>query len=111
MPRDLPFGLLTRSLPYYFLESSIREEPAYHCYEVIRDFSNLSKVVKNKGYDSIYYVDYEKSNGLTLIGRVAPCFNQVGGGVQIKLPLPVEQLLDLGMIREVKRKVIRYDKK
>ncbi|MEZ3162030.1 glycohydrolase toxin TNT-related protein [Microbacterium sp. BWT-B31] len=38
---------------------------------------------------------------LTRQGPIAEAFEHPGGGIQMELPLTVEDLLDLGLIREV----------
>lgn len=94
------FGISARSLPYYFLEKNIISEPSYHRFKVIREFSTLEKIA-NKNPMDIYRLELKKSKGLILKGKVAPHFGQTGNGDQIKLPLSINMLLDLGMIKEI----------
>nr|HEC1692261.1 glycohydrolase toxin TNT-related protein [Campylobacter jejuni] len=35
------------------------------------------------------------------IGRISPCFEQEGGGTQIKLPISIERLMQLGFIKQI----------
>ncbi|HED4594518.1 TPA: glycohydrolase toxin TNT-related protein, partial [Campylobacter jejuni] len=35
------------------------------------------------------------------IGRISPCFDQEGGGTQIKLPISIERLIQLGFIKQI----------
>ena len=53
-----------RSLPYY------KNQNVYHVYRVIKLIENVK------------------------MGEIAPAFDQPGGGIQYKLPAPIEKLLD-----------------
>ena len=53
-----------RSLPYY------KNQNVYHVYRVIKPIENVEA------------------------GRIAPAFGEQGGGIQYKLPAPIEKLLD-----------------
>ncbi len=53
-----------RSLPYY------KNQNVYHIYRVIKPIENVEA------------------------GRIAPAFGEPGGGIQYKLPAPIEKLLD-----------------
>ncbi|EAI8300010.1 glycohydrolase toxin TNT-related protein, partial [Campylobacter coli] len=35
------------------------------------------------------------------IGKISPCFDQEGGGTQIKLPISIENLIQLGFIKQI----------
>ncbi|WP_281276530.1 glycohydrolase toxin TNT-related protein [Campylobacter taeniopygiae] len=35
------------------------------------------------------------------IGKISPCFDQEGGGTQIKLPISIEDLIQLGFIKQI----------
>ena len=115
------FNREERALPYYLLEETIRREPAYHVYEVVEDFERLPEKVCNSN-DNAILLGYLKGakldgfeKGMSLRefisrkgyrkpipkGRVASCFGKIGGGIQIKLPLSIQSLLELEMIQEI----------
>ncbi|EJR9081889.1 glycohydrolase toxin TNT-related protein, partial [Campylobacter jejuni] len=35
------------------------------------------------------------------IGKISPCFKQEGKGTQIKLPISIENLIQLGFIKQI----------
>ncbi|MFG6034595.1 hypothetical protein PBR90_09495, partial [Campylobacter jejuni] len=35
------------------------------------------------------------------IGKISPCFKQEGKGTQIKLPISIENLMQLGFIKQI----------
>lgn len=94
-----------RSLPYV-------EDPAqYHQYEVVGDFADLETYVKNCGdealktqidkYVKTWYGSYEEITGYK--GTIAPVEGWgSGGGTQYQLPLSVDWLLEIGILKEVK---------
>ena len=93
-----------RSLPYYFKENAVSDEPAYHRYEVAQDFSQLITRLKQKASDikyRKYYIKYcvGSQTPTTIIGKTAPCFDKSGGEDQIMLPMPIDLLLGLGLIK------------
>lgn len=77
-----PQSFLQRAIPYYVPEkdTDITKSPSYHRYVIIKNYSSngLNKQVK--------------------IGKVSKCFwknPDDGGGIQVKLPFPIEQFKDV----------------
>ena len=100
-----PFNYDQRSLPY--LEDSSK----YHQYEVIGDFSKIEEYVskcnnlqlKSKLEAQVLrYYNGDYSKVVTYKGGIAKGFGASGGGIQYELPLPVEWLEELGLLKEVK---------
>lgn len=102
---DVPYSYDQRSLPY------VEDPTKYHQYEIIGDFRKLETYIKNcsnldlkKSIDQLvlrYYVGYY-SKLTAYKGRIADGFGSTGGGIQIELPLPVDWLEKLGLLREIK---------
>ncbi|EUJ29155.1 hypothetical protein MFLO_11230 [Listeria floridensis FSL S10-1187] len=93
-----------RSLP--FLEDSSK----YHQYEVVGDFSNVKSYIDNCTNQELKtkveatvkkYMQGDYSKLQAEIGKIAPGFDSSGGGLQIKLPLSVEQLEGLGLLKKI----------
>ena len=100
VPETGPLDYPSRSLPYI-------EDPAqYHRYEIVRDFSEIEDAISEL-HDPVRVealhetLELYNPSMLTRQGEIAPAFDQSGGGVQMELPLIIDDLLDLGMIREV----------
>ncbi|MBE6047608.1 MAG: DUF4237 domain-containing protein [Clostridium sp.] len=94
-----------RSLPY------VEDVSKYHQYQFTDDLSNLSKYIKNckdpelvKDIDS--FMKYKKIKSYDDLvcykGKIAKGFGAKGGGIQYQLPLPVDILEDLGIIKKIK---------
>jgi hypothetical protein len=100
-----PYSYNERSLPY------VEDASKYHQYEGTGDFSNVKVYIDNCS-DSVAKTQIEavikKYHGgsfdnLTAgIGEIAPSFGTVKGGVQIQLPLTIEQLERIGLLKEIK---------
>ena len=113
-----------RSTPYHFRMDNIADEPSYHRYEALQDFTrdNIEKAIDNsslytdeqkagmhKQVDDYYNKKHEKygdGDGLAY-GEIAPMFEDTtrstGGGYQYDMPLNMEQLYNIGMIDEIPR--------
>ncbi|MED3649691.1 TNT domain-containing protein [Heyndrickxia sporothermodurans] len=100
-----PYDYGQRSLPY------IEDVTKYHQYEVTGDFSRLKDYVMNCNdmklkvkveaqIERYYNGDYSKV--IAQKGEIAKGFGSPGGGIQYELPIPVEWLEGLGMLREIK---------
>lgn len=93
-----------RSLPY------VEDASKYHQYEFTDDLSKLKEYIENckdpdlvKDIDS--YMSYKKIKSYDDLvcykGEIAAGFNSTGGGIQYQLPLPVDMLEDLGIIKKI----------
>ncbi|ECK2571764.1 DUF4237 domain-containing protein [Campylobacter jejuni] len=93
-----------RSLPY---ENNEVMQKAYKRYEVTEDINMESMLrkkdicqnesLKNKIEQSMKKNEFHSPK----IGRISPCFEQEGGGTQIKLPISIEDLIQLGFIKQI----------
>lgn len=100
VPESGPYTYDQRSLPYV-------ENPAhYHRYEVVGDMSDLRGAydrapqhVRDELLDSGFRPEYLSSQGYR--GDIADGFGASGRGVQVQLPLTVEQLITLGLLKEI----------
>ncbi|APH44288.1 hypothetical protein BMW26_04370 [Microbacterium sp. 1.5R] len=100
VPDDGPYTYDQRSLPYV-------ENPAhYHRYEVVGDLSDLRGAfdsapqhVKDELLAGGLKPEYLGSQGYQ--GDIAPGFGSPGGGSQVQLPLTAEQLIALGLLKEI----------
>ncbi|HID0228972.1 TPA: TNT domain-containing protein [Campylobacter jejuni] len=91
-----------RSLPY---ENNEVMQRTYKRYEVTEDINmeSIDRKVRMSGDNKLI----EKIEGLKAknefhspkIGKISPCFDQEGGGTQIKLPISIESLMQLGFIK------------
>jgi len=112
-----------RGLPYHFTENNITDEPSYHQYEVTRDFDQLKDAIneynnpdltseENDEMREIFRDEYDRNTrpsdtythepGKTYDGEIADAFEKGdGGGSQWELPMSVESLKELGMIKEM----------
>ncbi|MET0735631.1 MAG: TNT domain-containing protein [Microbacterium sp.] len=96
----VPFAYDARSLPY------VEDAAQYHRYEIVRDFSELDRAISELNDPARVAelrdtIELYNPSLLTKQGEVAAAFQHQGGGIQMELPLTVNDLLDLGMIREV----------
>lgn len=99
VPEEGPFTYDQRSLPY-------AENPAhYHRYEVVGDLSDLRgaydavpQQVRDDLLSSGFKPEFLDSPGYR--GDIAPGFGSTGGGVQVQLPLSVQHLIMLGLLKE-----------
>lgn len=100
VPESGPYTYDQRSLPYV-------ENPAhYHRYEVVGDLSDLRgaydrapQSVRDELLAGGFKPEYLSSQGYR--GDIAPGFGSTGGGVQVQLPLTAEQLIALGVLKEI----------
>ncbi|EHW6668267.1 TNT domain-containing protein [Campylobacter jejuni] len=93
-----------RSLPY---EDNEAMQKTYKRYEVLEDINMESMLrkkdicqnesLKNKIEQSMKKNEFHSPK----IGRISPCFEQEGGGTQIKLPISIEDLIQLGFIKQI----------
>ncbi|WP_148116021.1 TNT domain-containing protein, partial [Campylobacter jejuni] len=93
-----------RSLPY---EDNEAMQKTYKRYEVLEDINMESMLrkkdicqnesLKNKIEQSMKKNEFHSPK----IGRISPYFEQEGGGTQIKLPISIEDLIQLGFIKQI----------
>nr|WP_144466775.1 TNT domain-containing protein [Bacillus nitratireducens] len=100
-----PYSYDERALPY------LEDVSKYHQYEVVGDFSNVKTYIDNCSDSTLTAQvdaaiqkyncgDYSKLKAQ--IGEVAPGFGTIKGGTQIQLPLMVEQLKGLKLLKQIK---------
>lgn len=100
-----PFNYEQRASPYV-------ENPAlYHQYKVIQHFSELGNLIQNAEPTLKQKIrQFMRQAGLGADGlvavqsRIGPRFGSAGGALQIKLPLPVGLLKQLGVLQGVEAK-------
>ncbi|WP_077927690.1 TNT domain-containing protein [Wohlfahrtiimonas populi] len=102
----VPYSYEKRSLPY------VEDANMYHQYEVIGDFSKLEEYVMNTTNANLrddilnIVLDYNDGDFSKLTakkGIAAEAFGKGNGGAtQYELPLSIENLLDLGLLKEIK---------
>lgn len=72
-----PESYLARALPYYIPEARLTDSPSYHCYTIKNPYAG-------------------ETGKPVLKGIIANAFRQTepkdGGGIQVKLPLPIKAL-------------------
>ena len=100
--------------PYNYNERSfplVEDASKYHQYEFTDDLSNLKDYITackdTKVVESINeYMEYKKIESYDDLksykGGIASGFGSEGGGIQYQLPLPVNILEQLGIIKQVK---------
>ncbi|EAJ5475670.1 DUF4237 domain-containing protein, partial [Campylobacter jejuni] len=82
-------------------------QKTYKRYEVLEDINmeSIERKVRMSGNDKlvkkIEELKGENEFHSPKIGRIAPCFDQEGGGTQIKLPISIENLMQLGFIKQI----------
>ena len=101
--KSYPYDM--RSLPY------VEDVSKYHQYKFTDDLSNLKKYIENcKDPELIEdinsFMKYKNIKSyddlICYKGEIAAGFGSTGGGIQYQLPLPVDVLEDLGMIKKIK---------
>ncbi len=99
-----PHAYSQRSLPY------VEDVAQYHQYQIIGDFDDIkAHVDKCQNIDlktkiEVYVDQYYKgdySNIKIYEGEIATGFKVNGGGIQYELPMPVEWLEELNLIKEI----------
>ena len=96
-PKEHHFSISERALPYFFVEETITQEPAFHRYHVLRDISTESILeALDKDDDGISQIAKEKIRddveGFGIkYGKVAPvaAFRNQGKGLGLQYKLPV----------------------
>lgn len=100
-----PYSYDNRSLPY------IDDLSKYHQYEFTDDLSNLSDNItnctdKDLVQDINDFMAYKKIKSyddlISYKGEIASGFEASGGGIQYQLPLPVDILEELGLLKIIK---------
>ena len=98
-----PYGYNNRSLPF------VEDPRQYHRYMIKRDFSDLEEAIEHSDPETKDMVNtYLQRKGISPAslkaekGKIASGFGSEGGGVQVKMPLPIELMEKLGFIQEVK---------
>ena len=99
-----PYDHDQRSTPY------VEDASMYNQYEVVGDFSKLYENVSG-GYNSelktkiLAYVNRYYNGDFSKIvvykGRIAKAFGSTGGGVQYELPMPIEWLEQIGLLKKI----------
>ncbi|WP_339362091.1 TNT domain-containing protein [Vallitalea maricola] len=99
-----PYNYDQRSLPY------IEDSSKYHQYKVEGDFNNIKKYydectdqrlkTKIDAYMKKYKLTFDKLK--VQKGNIARGFGSTGGGIQYELPLPVDMLIELKILFEIK---------
>ena len=100
------FEYIERSLPY------VEDYSNYHKYEVVGDFRNLEKYVRDCSDEDLKlkiealvdtYYNGNYNNLITYKGKVADVEGWgIGGAVQYEFPLSMEDLENLGLIKEIR---------
>ena len=115
---DRTYTVCERAIPYYFLETTLEEEPSYHRYKVVKEITfsailealnNISSTVINDGAKRIIINTLIMNrNGWLKFGTVAKVDDfgsqGIGGGKQYYSVVSVKTLIDLGFIEEIKVK-------
>ncbi|ELD9190478.1 TNT domain-containing protein [Campylobacter jejuni] len=100
--RSLPYE--KRSLPY---ENNEAMQKTYKRYEVLEDINmeSVERKIKMSGDDKLIekIKELKEKNKFhsPKIGKISPYFEQEGGGTQIKLPISIENLIQLGFIKQI----------
>ncbi|WP_084667534.1 glycohydrolase toxin TNT-related protein [Bacillus proteolyticus] len=100
-----PYSYGERALPY------LEDVSKYYQYEIVSDFSDIKTYIDNcsdptlkaqvdAAIQKYYCGDYSKLKAQ--IGEIAPGFGTIKGGTQIQLPLTVEQLEGLKLLKQIK---------
>ncbi|ENM4841272.1 TNT domain-containing protein, partial [Campylobacter coli] len=93
-----------RSLPY---EDNEAMQKTYKRYEVIEDINmeNIERKIEVSGNRELKgKIDKLKEKNKfhsPKEGKISPHFDQEGGGTQIKLPISIEDLMQLGFIKQI----------
>ncbi|ENQ3626282.1 TNT domain-containing protein, partial [Campylobacter jejuni] len=93
-----------RSLPY---ENNEAMQKTYKRYEVLEDINmeSVERKIKMSGDDKLIekIKELKEKNKFhsPKIGKISPYFEQEGGGTQIKLPISIENLIQLGFIKQI----------
>ncbi|WP_186820741.1 TNT domain-containing protein [Campylobacter sp. BCW_6465] len=93
-----------RSLPY---EDNEAMQKTYKRYEVLEDINmeSVDRKVRMSGNEElkkdIKTLKEKNKFHSPKIGKISPCFEQEGGGTQIKLPISIENLMQLGFIKQI----------
>ncbi|MGJ0151693.1 TNT domain-containing protein, partial [Campylobacter jejuni] len=93
-----------RSLPY---EDNEAMQKTYKRYEVLEDINmeSVDRKVRMSGNEVLKgKIDKLKAKNefhSPKIGKISPHFEQEGGGTQIKLPISIENLMQLGFIKQI----------
>ncbi|RTI92864.1 hypothetical protein C3H97_09005, partial [Campylobacter jejuni] len=93
-----------RSLPY---ENNEVMQKTYKRYEVLEDINmeSVDRKVEMSGNRELKgKIDKLKAKNKfhsPKIGKISPCFEQEGKGTQIKLPVSIENLIQLGFIKQI----------
>ena len=99
-----PYDYNSRALPY------VEDPEMYHQYQVVGEFkdiksyvescNNADLVAKIDDYVNAYYGgDYNRL--VSQRGYIADGFGATGGGIQIELPMPVDMLEGIGILKEI----------
>ncbi len=99
-----PYAYDQRALPY------VEDVSKYHQYKVTGDFNDIEMYVKNCNdlelkADIEAFMDYKGIEYKDLVvykGKIADGFESIGGGIQYQLPLPIDMLMDLKLLKIVK---------
>ncbi|ROR29204.1 transposase [Mobilisporobacter senegalensis] len=100
-----PYSYDQRLLPY------VEDFSKYKQYELTDDLSKLKSYITNcKDKDLVQdiqdYMSYKKIKSyddlIAYKGEIASGFGSTGGGIQYQLPLPVDILEDLGLLKMIK---------
>lgn len=100
-----PYSYDNRSLPY------IDDLGKYHQYELTDDLSKLSDNITNCTNKDLVqdindFMSYKKIKSyddlISYKGEIASGFGVIGGGIQYQLPLPVDILEELGLLKIIK---------
>ncbi|EAJ1262000.1 DUF4237 domain-containing protein, partial [Campylobacter lari] len=93
-----------RSLPY---ENNEAMQKSYKRYEVIEDINmeSIDRKVRmsenDKLIEKIEELKEKNEFHSPKVGRISPYFEQEGKGTQIKLPISIENLMQLGFIKQI----------
>ena len=91
-----PYTYEQRSLPF------VEDSRQYHVYEV--QYDSILEAINNISdarLRNIYLKRYGKSNFHFRKGKIAPAFNQTGGGIQYEYEFKISDLLKMKYLREV----------
>lgn len=97
---DRTYSYDQRSLPY------VENAAHYHRFEVVGDMSDLRGAydrAPQRVRDDLLAHDFnpDRLSSQGYRGSIAPGFGAAGGGVQVQLPLTVDQLIKLGLLKEI----------
>lgn len=86
--------------------ATVQDETTHHYYEEIGNLADIegdiNKAPLTTARKAELLTKLRDNGSITYEGKIAPGYNQIGGGIQTQTPLTIKELIEIGTLRKIR---------